>query len=218
MTTLPPELRARLLRTAAAEPAPADGYLRRGAIAATVSAIWILVIFSAVGPRPDWMELPGMYAWGTVGMLVVAAMALSYISLARGRAMLGPRVELLLGAVAMAPLVVFAWTTLVRGAGPSTVTFAVIADSLRRALVCDAISILLATPLLAALLWQRRDLFTSSPVLTGSCLGAGVAAFAHAAVHAHCPIGNLSHALVDHALPLVPLMIAGAVLARRQQR
>ena len=73
-------------------------------------------------------------------------------------------------------------------------------------------------PMRRALLWLRRGTLAAAPALTGACLGAAAATWAHLVLHAHCATAHPLHVLVGHLLPLVPVMLVGALVGRRAFR
>ena len=215
---LPPELRARVLASVAKTPAPPAAWPRRVLVSGAVGAVWLGAAYAWLGLRMDWSELPLVYSAGTLVALALSASVLSVAALARGREMLGLPVRFLLAAISLVPLGVLVWVSLVRGHGPSTVMFPSIGASLARGSACDFISLGLAIPLTALLLRLKRDALVGAPILGGASIGAAAATWAHVVVHAHCPVGNLSHALVGHLLPIVPVMLVGALAAVRLVR
>jgi hypothetical protein len=89
------------------------------------------------------------------------------------------------------------------------------AEAMSYAPMCGVITLLLSTPVLGALFWLRRGMIASAPALTGACLGAAAATWAHLIQHAHCPVAHPLHVLTGHALPIVPVMIVGALIGRK---
>lgn len=213
-TGLPPGLRARVLADAAKSP-PRGSFRHHAVAAVTASAIWLGTMLVVKGVRRDWVELPVWYTQGTIAALVLVAGALSFVGLSRGRHMLGVRAETLIALTSAMPVVVAAWASLVVASAPSSAPCPTWMAALEHAPACDAMSMVLAAPVLAAFLWQKRGLAPANPGLTGACLGAAAAAWAHLVVHAICPYGHAAHALVGHALPMLPLMGLGAWLGRR---
>ncbi len=211
---LPPaDLRARVLADVAKAPAAPPGAFRRRALAAAAAlALWGCAALLTFGLRRDWAELPAHYAAGTLALLGLGAACLTWVASARGAAMVGPPAALVLLAIAaLPPALSLAAMALVSPGASSTS-----ADSwgalVRASLACDGLSLLLALPLLAALLLARRGLLLPAPALTGASLGAAAATWAHALVHMHCALADPMHILLGHALPTLPLMAIGALL------
>ena len=214
--TLPPGLRARVLDSAAKErAAPPGAWARRVVGVLAVSAVWLGVAYAMTGRRGDWDDLSPAYALGTVVALLTAALVLSTVGLSRGRAMLGPPVSVQLGLAVGLPFALAAWSFVVPSAAPTSFPCSSTADALRLAKTCDLLSLVLAAPMLGALLFLRRGTQAAVPALTGACLGAAAATWAHLVMHAHCPTAHPVHVLVGHALPLLPVMLAGALVGRR---
>ena len=217
--TLPPRLRARVLASAAKEhAAPPGAWSRRVVGVVAVGAVWLGVAYAMTGRRGDWDDLSPAYALGTVLALIAAALVLTTVGLSRGRAMLGPPVGVQLGLAVGLPFALAVWSFLVPSAAPTSVPCSSTGEALRLARTCDLLSLALATPMLGALLFLRRGTQAAAPTLTGACLGAAAATWAHLVLHAHCPTAQPVHVLVGHALPLLPVMLAGALVGRRAFR
>lgn len=217
--TLPPGLRERVLASAAKVPAaPPGAWARRLTSVAVVLAVWLGVAYAMTGRRADWEDLSPSYALGTILALVAAAIVLSTAGLSRGRAMLGPPVSVQLALALGVPVLLAGWSLFVPIAASSSFPCSTEGEALRLSPMCGAMSVALAAPMLAALLWLRRGTPAATPTLTGACLGAAAATWAHLVLHAHCPTAHPLHVLVGHALPLVPVMLAGALVGRRAFR
>jgi hypothetical protein len=67
----------------------------------------------------------------------------------------------------------------------------------------------------AALVYLRRHFDPVLPALTGGALGAAAAAWAAVMVELWCPLGRADHVAFGHALPLVVLVAAGALVGGR---
>ena len=214
-SSLPAALRARILANAARTPAAEGGaFARRWAVVGLAASLWLGALIATLGRRPDWLELPWSYGFGTVVAVSAAAAALTAGATTRGRGMLGAPVRVLLALALGAPLVVTIWLLEVTTAGPSSL----LQGGLRLAPVCDAVSIAVALPVLGAFVWLRRGLVSPAPELVGGCAGAAAAAWAHVVVHAHCPFAAPEHILVGHVLPMLPMMLVGAFAGRRWLR
>jgi hypothetical protein len=212
--TPPPDLRARLLAAAAKEPAPTGEWPKRVVIVTAIVTLWLAGLFLAVGRRGDWADAPGSMLVGSFIVLATSALALSIAGGSRGRSMLGAPASILSSLAALVPAALLAWVVLAPTVGPSTTLFSSAGEVVRHSGVCVALSFVLALPVLAALSWLRRDLTSGSRAV----LGAASAVLAHVVVYAHCPIGNTSHTLFAHVLPMLPLMGLGAFVATRPPR
>lgn len=216
MSTLPPGLRDRVLAEAAKAPKAAPGtFSRRVVSTVLVVTLWMGVTTWVMGIRPDLHDLPLVYSIGTFAALVLGAGTMSRLGVARGRSMLGPPVWVLMSMAIALPLVVSLWSYVVPSPVPTSLGCGTQAQAMSFAPKCALITLALATPVLGAMLWLRRGMIAASPALTGACLGAAAATWAHLVQHAHCPVANPMHVLMGHALPIVPVMIISAIVGRK---
>ena len=185
-------------------------------IASIVSALALASVMAAtMRARADWAELPASALVATFGGLLAVAVAAAWVSLARGRSMIGAGTERLLAVSGVGLAVLLALVLSVDPTGATTRFFSG-ADEGARALRCDLIVVVLGLVLLAIGAIPLRGLTLGRPGLTGACLGLAAATLAHAVVRFHCSIGGPLHALLGHLLPALPLMAVGAwALARR---
>lgn len=211
---LPPSLKARILATAAQEPAStAASHVVWTALLAAVGLAWLATPLLLLGIRPDFSELPKHYSVGTLAFLGSSGAVLTWLALSRGQRMLGAKIEWLLAAIVLFPIAMCAWTSLVVGQGPSSHPCPTPSVALALSPPCLIASMIIGVPLALGLLWFRRNLLGGSPALTGAILGAAAATWAHMILHVHCPVAHPLHALVGHLLPIVPTATLTALLA-----
>ena len=215
-TELPAGLKARHLASVSREPAPSSaGFVARSAAFALLMTSWLALSLVVAGVRPDFRELPTHYSVGTLLFVGASAAVLTGLALSRGKAMLGVRFEWLLAAVVSLPLAQGLWASVVVAQATSSYPCATAREALALTPPCLLMSLGLALPLSASLLWFRRRVMGGSPALTGAIIGAAAASLTHLVMHAHCPVANGTHALVGHALPILPVAALSALAASR---
>jgi hypothetical protein len=205
-----PDLRARVLAAARAEPSPPMGTSRvRSAIGFTLAFLPIaffdlrsvalhgrplgFVMLNAVG----WAVLAAAATWGAVG---------------RGRSMLGrPRSWLLAVAVAT-PVALLA--VVCAGYVPWPAATAIEGTPLGDFICFDAVVILALGPLFAFALTRRRS-DPIHPALTGAALGVAAGAWGSFALAIHCPVTSLRHILIAHVVPVVLVAAVGALVGAK---
>ncbi|APR75277.1 Hypothetical protein A7982_00623 [Minicystis rosea] len=200
----PFDLKARTLAQVAATPSPTrpDG-ARRTATLVLAAALSGIVLFQAAGGLEHASGRPLRLTWGIAGGWLFWSAALSWLVLRRGRSTLGARPGLLRLAALATPLVSLAWLHAFSG------TYA--EPSGRVGFRCLAGTLLIASPLLAALFVARRGVDPRAPRTLGCALGAVAGAWAGVLVDLWCPLTNLSHVFIGHALPLASMIGIGAL-------
>jgi len=207
---LPPDLRARVLAAARAEPSPTRAQTRRrAAIALAAGAAAALLGVPVFGVettlRPHALVVTTVVGWGLI------ALAYTLAALARGRAMLGlPRAALVTLAIAAAPLL-FGWAVMwthVFGASEITTGSPV-------HFRCFAATLLLAAGPFIAFAAVRRGTDPVHPIATGALLGAAAGAWGSVMIDLHCPVSTTAHIAFGHVLPALALAIAGAAIGAR---
>ena len=218
-------LKARVLESAAAEPSPTRASVERrnrllGVIAAT-SGIGAFMLFAALMSEGQILRLGGELApqqrverpvWLVIttagGALGIAAAGL-WLTLRRGRSMLGRSRTVLLYGGLVIPISLFAWKV------GSSIAFG---DGMllwpeRAGLKCLTLSLLVAIGPLLSFLAMRRSAVVY-PELNGAALGFAAGACAWLAVDLWCPVAYVPHLLLGHVLPMFILAAAGALLGR----
>lgn len=216
MTPFRPDLRDRILAQTSASPAPsrsahrplalriAAGALVSSATAGGVLAVALCASLAPMAPRP--IALVALTTGGAVVLAIVAASA----GLFR-RSTLGPSRPTLLAIAIAVPFSLFLWKIACSSFFPNAQH--AIAD--RPGLRCLALSLAVgAAPLIAAL-FLRRNTDARHPATAGLALGVAIGAASWVAVDLWCPVGNATHLLLGHLLPIALLAAAGALAGPR---
>lgn len=208
--SLSPDLKARVLQATRAESAPTRAQIRwrQGALFSAGLAAALAVFFIAGGVRPG--PRPAALLTATsAGGAIIATLGL-WLGLTRGRSMLGrPRAVLLALAIA-APVLLLGWKY---GLGSAF-------DLAQRwperpGFRCLRLSLLMGAVPLVASLFARAGSDPAHPGATGATLGVAVGVGVAFLVDLWCPVAYLPHLLLGHALPLLILATAGALLGAR---
>jgi len=218
-------LKTRVIAAAAAEVSPTRAEVNRRntliSMIAIVSGIGAFVIFAALMSEGHLVRLGGEIAAqqnverpvGLVvttagGALGVAAAAL-WLTLRRGRSMLGRSGRWLVYGGLLVPISLFVWkvgSSMAFGDGMT-------AWPERPGLKCLSLSLLVAIgPLLSFLALRRSAVM--HPALNGAAMGFAAGACAWLAVDLWCPVAYVPHILLGHVLPLFILAAAGALLGQ----
>jgi hypothetical protein len=141
------------------------------------------------------------------GGWMAASTLLAWLVVSRGGSTL-PRRPTLLGAAALlAPVVLFLWMRAFYGSYSEPYE--------RVGYRCLGYTLVMAATPLAAFLSLRRGAEPRRPSVLGAAGGAACGAWAGVIVDLWCPLTAPRHALVGHVLPLVLLILVGAVLGGR---
>lgn len=203
-----PTLKDRVLAAARERPAPRRSQRRwYGAAAAPLAAAAMVgVLFLWGGPDDAAGRPAAVGAWMVIGLAVLAVVVTRLALPPRG-SMLPPPAGRLLAAAVGVPVVVAAWLIAWHAAYDDPFT--------RLGLRCFALTVAAAPWPFAALLAATPRLDPSHPWLTGGALGAAAGAWAAVVVELWCPLADPGHVAVGHALPLVALVAAGALVGAR---
>jgi hypothetical protein len=211
-TAPPPDLRARVLAAARAEPAPprARGLAQR--------ALVLLLGFSATlamlmhiggtsrGSRPSGYFLAVTAAWLLVGVGAVWA------SVARGRSMLGRPVAWK-RAVGLLTPVGLVLSALVAGlVWPETLGQP---SEMRDHLVCVEFAVLMGLGPFVAFFLLARGSDPVAPRVTGMALGASAGAVGALCIDLACEHASMAHVVMGHVVPVLLLTLAGLALGER---
>ncbi len=211
--TLPPELRARILAAAQAEPAPTRAEHRTKSIRALglgVAAA-MLVMFGTGGPDPGHRSASFFIL--SASLLVVVSTALTLVSMrGLGHSMGRAPAELLVGlALATAP-VMWALELGMRIVWPQPYAHAA---SLQSSIICHLCTFAMALGPFFALMVMRRGSDPSHPRAMGAAIGATAGAWAAVLIDLHCGSSDLRHIALAHLLPVMLLAGLGALLGKR---
>ena len=212
MSTLPPDLKSRILLAAQATPSTtrptSRAYTWLVAPASVIAAASLFFAFDGTehgAGRASWF-----YVATTLGWAAVAALSM-WVALARGRSALGrPRAILLAIAVAT-PAALFAMMFGLALVHPEVTLI----HPERLGLKCLGLTVAAAAFPLIALAMARRGSDPVHPVATGAALGAASGASSGVMVEMWCPVATPAHIAFGHILPIVLLTLLGAVLGAR---
>jgi len=205
------DLRARVLASAGQTPGslPGSWYRRVGAVTLG-GAFWMTTLLAVFHLRRDWPELPVVYSFGTLGILVFASCVLTWLGTSRGPFMVGASAPWLTAVSSVLPLALVAWCFSMNATGPSSRVASSSLEALLLGSMCYGVTLCFALPILGASMWLRRGLITAAPRWTGACLGMASATWAHIVLHRHCDLAGPWHSVLAHLLPLFPLAVFGA--------
>ena len=205
------QLRAQVIDRSAREPSPTRRELavQHGVVLGIVLLVPLLLFIVLggirVGPRPSVLVLET-----ALGSAMLAAL-FATVGVGRGRSMLGRPRSWLLTQVLLTPVCLFGWRVLVSACYPQMMVEWVDRPGVR----CFALSVLLACAPLFGLLWLRRGSDPLHPRLTAAAVGAAAGAGTWVLVDLWCPVGYVPHLLLGHVLPLLLLIVLGALVGGR---
>ena len=211
--SLSPELKNRILASAASAPAPTRAQaIRSRAWLFSCGVVGALIIFFLEGGVRPSARPPSLIALTSVGTSAIVAVGI-WLLFSRGRSMLRRPRWVLLGAALFSTVGFVAWRYLISAHYGLTAPWAG-----RVGYRCLSISIMTgALPLLGALFsWRRSDPVT--PVSTGAAFGAGAGLGSALLIDLWCPVSYLPHLLIGHVLPIVVLAVLGALLGSKMLR
>ena len=207
--SMPDTLRQRVLQAAATEAVPTRlAWRRQALVAIVVAAVASLGLFECAGGAEHGKARPGnLTLWIALGGSLLAVIA-TWLAHHRGRSMLGrPMVQSVAVAV-LAPVATAAWM----------VAFADLytAPAPKFGWRCLGLSLAMTTPLLIAGWRYGRPQFGYAQRWQGAAIGGAAAAWAAVLVQIWCPLCDLPHVLVGHALPVALAVLVGALLAGKR--
>jgi hypothetical protein len=208
---LAPDLKRRILAAATSEPSPTrQQRLTRSAIRmASALAVPLLLFLLVGGPRVGPRPL-GLVAMTALGALGIAAAAL-VVAVGRGSSMLGRSRGQLLGTAAIVPVAFLLWKLAASWGVPHMMD----PWPSRPGLRCFALTTLLGTWPVAALVWERWGSDAVHPRTLGVAVGVASGAAAAALVDLWCPVGYVPHLLTGHVAPILLLGGLGALAGAR---
>ena len=198
------DLRARVLQSVRANPAPTRGQtLWRNFLLGVVGGGALLSVFAwANGVRQE-ARADALVVGTSVGAAMIAIGAAALI-VGRGRSAVGRPASVRLAAAVGLPVALLLWKV------GFTAQFAGMADRWpdRPGLKC------LALGPFSALVWMLRNTEPNHPRLMGSALGVIAAGVAWVFTDLWCPVAYLPHLMLGHVLPIVILAGLGAAIGR----
>ena len=154
--------------------------------------------------RASWFYAACTLSWTTVAVLSM------WSALGRGAAASWRSRSILVGTALGTPAILLAIMCGLAALGP---TLRAGAEPI--GFWCLDLTLAAAAFPLLALLHVRRGSDPVHPAFTGAALGSACGASAGVMVELWCPVANPSHIAVGHVLPIVVLMLAGAILGAR---
>jgi hypothetical protein len=207
----PPELRARVLARASAEPvAPRPaGAWRRTLLVVLAVGVSYGILASIGGPgsygRPQAYTLVLAALWGLVGGLG------AWAGVARGHSMLGRPASWRVLVVLLTPVALFATAFAVNALWPPPYKFA----DFDKHMTCVEWTLIMAAAPLIAFTYLRRGSDPVAPRLTGAAIGTAAGAVGALGIELICSHATLEHVLFGHVLPVALLAGIGAIVAGR---
>jgi len=205
------QLKSRILASVGETPAPTRRQvsLRTWLVVAFALALPVLGLLLVGGAHRG--ERPWSLLLATVGGSFALALGALWIALGRGGRLLGrARVWLISAAALLPPLWVVwkvVWSMQYEGMSAPWAH--------RPGARCFALTLALALCPLVALAFVRRGSDPTHPRSLGAALGVAAGMYAAVSVDLWCPIGDLRHVLLGHALPIVLLGLAGVFIGQR---
>jgi hypothetical protein len=205
------DFKAQLLAEVARTPAPVRRTETRRALAVVgASVVVALAIFEWGGGFVLAGRPPTLVLETSSGMAASAAAGL-WLSLHRGRSMLGrSRTALLIVPLVLPPLVLV-WKVLrstMSASGPDAWPGRSVAQ-------CLVLGLMMGSAPLLALLFTRRRTDAIHPVVAGSSIGAAVGLVVAWLLDLSCPLAGAAHVALGHLAPLGILSFAGATLGKK---
>jgi hypothetical protein len=205
----PPDLRARILAAARAEPAaPRAVGLRHNALIVAGSlvlpvALSIWAHGPDVGGRPCGYVVALAAAW-----LLVSALA-TWGGVLRGSSMLGRPASWRLLVATLTPAALLATALVAALVWPQTM----VDDARPRDhVVCIVFTFLCAVGPLVAFALVRRRSDPVAPRLTGAAIGAAAGAWGALSIELHCGHASPEHVLLGHLMPVALLALVGILV------
>jgi len=205
------QLKSRILASVREQPAPTrkEVSVRTAIVVALAFAAPVLELLLVGGAHRG--ERPWSLVLTTVGGSFAFALAAIWIAVGRGGRILGRARVWLLSAVALLPPLWVVWK----------VIWSMMYEGMsapwahRPGARCFALTLTLALCPLVALTFVRRGSDPTHPRSLGAALGVATGMYAAVMVDLWCPIGDLRHVLLGHALPIVLLGLAGVFIGHR---
>jgi hypothetical protein len=205
------QLKSRIVAAARAQPAPTrkEFAVRSAVVLALALATPVLELLFVGGAHRG--ERPWSLVLATTGGGLALAFGAIWTALGRGGRIAGrARVWLISMAALLPPAWVVwkvVWSMQYEGmAAPWTN---------RPGARCFALTLAFSLCPLIALAFVRRGSDPTHPRSLGAALGVAAGTYAAVMVDVWCPIGNLSHVVLGHALPVVLLGLVGFAIGRR---
>ncbi len=212
MSTLPPELKDRILLAAREMPSAtrpvSQAYTWLVAPASIIAAAALFFAFDGLehgAGRANWFYAASTLGWAGVSLLSM------WGALARGPSAIGRPRTWLLALAAGTPAALFALMFGMAITHPEVTNI----HPEKIGYKCFGLTLAAAAFPLIALAFARRGSDPSHPAATGAALGAACGASSGVMVEMWCPIAAPRHIAFGHILPIVVLTLLGAALGAR---
>lgn len=205
-----PDLRARVLAAARAEPSPPIGASNARSIAGFVLAFVPLALFDLRSAGLHGRPL-GFMVLNVVGWAALAALA-TWGAVGRGPSMLGRSPRWLFALATATPLALV--VVVAAGYVPWPAAEAIDGTPLGD-FICFSSVVVLALGPLVAFGVTRRHSDPIHPALTGAALGVAAGAWGSFALALHCPVTSLRHIVVSHVIPVLLVAGVGALIGSK---
>lgn len=210
-TSMPPDLRTRVLDATSKAPSPNRAEVRARAVrawgfGAALSMIVFAAIGISIGTRPIAFIVVSALGW-----TVVAAAAI-FGAYGRGLSMLGRSRSLLGLVVALTGPALLAWLFACLAVWPGA---GIDPGNLLVHAACFAATMGLSVGPFAAMLFIRRGTDPVHPRIQGAALGAAAGSIGGVLIDVHCAVAHPTHVLLAHVLPALVLAAFGALFGAR---
>jgi hypothetical protein len=206
------DVKARILAQLGATPSPTRDASRVYAWLVLPSSVIVgtALFFAFDGPkhgqgRALWFYVASALSWSLVAALSV------WGALMRGRSAIGRPRTWLLALAFGTPAALFAMMFAFAVVHPEVT----LVHPERLGLKCLGLTVAAAAFPLVALIMLRRGSDPVHPVATGAALGSACGASAGVMVEMWCPVAAPRHVAIGHILPIIVMVIVGALLGGR---
>jgi hypothetical protein len=204
----PGSLRDRVLAAAAREPAQTRAQGRvRAYVGYGLAGVVVAALFFGMGGVSHCSGRPWALTIGiATGALVLAAFT-SFVTFSRARSMVGRTGKALASVALVVPLATAIWLTAWNGR--------YVEPYQRIGYRCLGLTIAGATAIAAVAFTRGARKAVRAPALHGAAIAAVAGAWGGVVVDLWCPLTEPRHVLVGHVLPIVVVVLAGALVGWR---
>ena len=211
--TLPANLRARVLDAAKREPSPTrDEHRKKTMQVVAAGIIGALIVFFGTG-GPDMGHRSASFYFASAALLVSMSIVVTVLSLGVfKKSMTGAPTDLLVAIALLAAPLVWGIELALRTIWPQNYGHSA---SLQSTIICHLCTLGMAFGPMMALLRVRRFTDAVHPAALGAAIGASAGAWGAVLIDLHCASNDLAHIAWAHALPVLLLAGAGALLGKK---
>jgi Negative regulator of sigma F len=203
------ELRSRILQAVRERPAATRRQVRRPRVAFIAAGLAAPIVGLIVAGGPLVGTRPWSLLLATSGGTVALACAAIGMAVGWSASLLDRARVWFVGTALAVPPLWFLWKVL------WTVQFEGMARPGPLGLRCFGLTFAFALGPLVFLAAARRECDPTHPISRGAALGAAAGVYAAALVDLWCPVGDLRHVLLGHALPVALLGLLGLWVGHR---